>query len=215
MRKIRFENGEIYHIFNRGVDKRDIFIERDDTARMYESLDLFNTEVPIGEIRNLSKLEKAERHSCNELVDIFGYCLNPNHIHLLLRQKIDGGISRFMHRIGSGYTRYFNEKYDRSGSLFQGQFKAEHIGDGDHLTYVTTYVNRNDEVHGIDHSNPVTGGFRGWEEYACGAGGLCTSKRQVLSKYPSVKAFVRESDSLLGEIRKNKQLKKERKNLYW
>ncbi len=129
MRKVIFTNKEYYHIYNRGVDKRVIFENKYDYVRFIESMFEFNIDKSIGSLYkkrlknkndSISNLQK----NCEKLVEIIAYCLNHNHYHLLLKQVADGGISKFMHKIGTGYTNYFNEKKDRSGSLFQGSFKA-------------------------------------------------------------------------------------------
>lgn len=78
-----------------------------------------------------------------ELVDIICFCLMPNHYHFMLRQKIDGGITEFMRKIGTGYTNYFNLKYQRVGSLFQGKFKAILIEKQAHLLYLPHYMHLN------------------------------------------------------------------------
>ena len=83
------------------------------------------------------------------MVEIIAFCLNPNHYHLLLKQKRDKGVEKFMHRLGTSYTKYFNQKNDRSGALFQGRFKASHIKSNAMLLYMSVYVNCNSEIHGI------------------------------------------------------------------
>jgi putative transposase len=76
-------------------------------------------------------------------VDICAYVLMPNHFHLLLREKADGGISRFMQKLTTGYTMYFNKKNERSGALFQGRFKAKHANDDRYLSYLLAYIHLN------------------------------------------------------------------------
>lgn len=77
------------------------------------------------------------------LVDILAFCLMPNHYHLLLRQRLDGGITKFMHKVGTGYTNYFNQKNERVGSLFQGRFKAVLIEDEYHFARMPFYIHLN------------------------------------------------------------------------
>jgi REP element-mobilizing transposase RayT len=97
-------------------------------------------------IKEKLKNEKA-------LVSIISYCLLPNHFHLILKQEVEGGISKFMQKLGTSYARYFNEKYERSGSLFQGKFKATIIRSEYGLPTLTTYVNLNYKHHGINPEN--------------------------------------------------------------
>lgn len=147
-RKISFANGEVYHVFNRGVDKRIIFTDRYDMDRFFKSIIEFNVIDPIGSLYENSFLELGGETAklSGKLVNIVAYCLNFNHYHFILEQLVDGGISEFMKRLG-GYTWYFNNKYERSGSLFQGVFKSVHIDSNEYLLHVSAYVNLNDRVH--------------------------------------------------------------------
>ena len=153
MRKTALTNGEYYHIYNRGVDKRDVFMDEKDYVRFLTGMREFNCIEPIGSLYLVDKLRKKGlspfKRDLVPLVAIIAYCLNPNHYHFILKQNIDKGISSFMHRISSGYSTYFNEKYKRSGALFQGTFKATHINSNELLLYLSAYVNCNSEVHGI------------------------------------------------------------------
>ncbi len=147
--KIPLITGETYHIFNRGVDKRDVFLDKYDYIRFYQSLHLFNSVEAVGNF-NIAK-EKAQSLQPHEkLVEIQAYSLLPNHYHIILKQLTDGGIGEFLRRVGSGYTSYFNEKNKRSGTLFQGTFKRVHITNDAQLQYLFTYVNENQYVHGFD-----------------------------------------------------------------
>src|SRR3989338_5096258 len=127
MRKVPFVKGEFYHIFNRGVDKRNIFSDKHDLERFFQSMVEFNTQKPIGSIYENSFSKKDKNNSLgsltpkldrNMLVNLVCFCLNPNHYHFVLEQITDGGIEKFMQKLGTGYTNYFNEKYKRKVSLF-------------------------------------------------------------------------------------------------
>jgi putative transposase len=150
-RKISFTTGEVYHIYNRGIDKRTIFEETYDTLRFLDCLREFNNTETIGSLYEASFQKKIDKlgglASKLELVNIIAYCLNPNHFHLILEQVAEKGIEKFMHKVGTGYSMYFNNKYKRSGSLFQGKFKAKHVDNNDYLLYLSAYVNLNDRVH--------------------------------------------------------------------
>lgn len=156
MRKIQFNNDDYYHIYNRGVDKRNIFTEKGDLFRFLDSLNKFNTEDPQGGLYEIS-LREADAKSQNieikkygPLVEFVAYCVNPNHYHFILRQIVENGISKFMHRLSVGYTRYFNEKYERTGSLFSGTYKAKYVDSNDYMLDLSAYVNLNYLIHGIE-----------------------------------------------------------------
>jgi len=150
LRKTKLISGEIYHIYNRGVDKRDIFMDDEDHFRFIHDLYEFND---IQKIKNLlyflSKNKYSEvglhyiKKERDKFVEILAYCLMNNHFHLLVRQNKENGITEFMRKIGTGYTNYFNKKYERSGSLFQGKFKSVHIENDAHLLYLPIYIHLN------------------------------------------------------------------------
>ena len=118
-----FANGEYYHIYNRGVDKRSVFMDKFDFERFLQSIEEFNSENPIGSIYENSFIKDQTEGKKKKLVRIICYCLNPNHYHFILEQLVDRGIEKFMHKLGLGYTQYFNLKHHRSGALFQGPFR--------------------------------------------------------------------------------------------
>jgi len=149
MRRTPLKNEEYYHIYNRGVDKREIFIDSFDYLRFLKSLEEFNRPDSIGSIYEQSfKKKEPLRHPVSKLVKIVAYCLNPNHYHLILKQMSKDGIEKFMHKMGMGYAKYFNHKYKRSGVLYQGHFQSIHIDSNEYLLYLSAYVNKNKFIHG-------------------------------------------------------------------
>ncbi|MDD5147276.1 MAG: transposase [Candidatus Daviesbacteria bacterium] len=140
-----FTSGSFYHIYNRGVEKRKIFMDKWDYLRFLETLDFYRkSPVPMklsDYRRGIIKLKKIENQA--ELIQIFCYILMPNHFHLLIQQLIDGGISGFMRKIADSYTRYFNTKYERVGSLFQGVFKMKLVETDEYLLQLSKYIHRN------------------------------------------------------------------------
>ncbi len=155
MRKVKFKKGGIYHIYNRGVEKRTIFNSEADMWRFLQGMYLFNDKNISCSV--LYSIEKENKGRINfnllkefidknieerkPLVRIMADCLMPNHYHLLLEEIQDDGISNFMHRLGTGYVNYFNKKYNRVGSLFQGRFKAVAIKNDVQLTQILSYIN--------------------------------------------------------------------------
>ena len=155
MRKDPLITGFYYHIYNRGVDKRDVFVNENDLRRFILSVKEFNTVEPIGSIKDftLRKLSDVQRPKVSKpLVSIVCYCFNPNHFHFILKQEVDGGISEFFKRLLGGYTKYFNLIHKRSGSLFQGRFKSNLINDDAYFLKIRPYVNINYLIHDIPKS---------------------------------------------------------------
>jgi len=199
MRKVLLVNDEYYHVFGRGVDKRQIFMNAWDYARFLQSMEEFNTVEPIGSIfeNSFRKRESQLGDAVTKLVEFVCYCLNPNHYHFLVKQVADKGIEKFMHRLCLGYARYFNIKCQRSGSLFQGPFKAVHVDTNEYLIHVSAYVNLNNRVHrlgdGVSKSS--------WEEYLKRKRGFC-EKGIILSQFKTVaeyKDFAEEALKIMLE----------------
>jgi len=148
IRKVPFIAGEFYHCYNRGVDKRTIFADANDFQYFLDTLFFSNDADAFDRMRERKKSEQALIR--NRYVSIAAYCLNPNHFHLLLRSESDEGISKFMQRVSTSYTMYFNSRKGRTGSLFQGKFKATHIESDEQLRYVGAYVSLNNLAHNIN-----------------------------------------------------------------
>jgi len=168
-RKTPFINGEFYHVYNRGVDKRAIFSDKDDVIRFLQGMNEFNSAEPIGSIYQKTFINNklgSKASKSSKLVNFIAYCLNPNHYHFILEQVEEDGISKFMQRIGTGYAKYFNEKYDRNGTLFQGKFKAIHVDSNEYLLHLSAYVNLNDRVHQLgSKASKLVKSESSWAEY--------------------------------------------------
>lgn len=164
-RKEQFVNGEIYHIVIRVIDDNLLFKDIDDYYRGIFSIYEFNTKEPIvirvqrqvrAKIKKIIRetknfLEKTNRDRISvdvrdKLVEVLTFCFIPNHLHLLLRQIKDDGITKFMTKLGIGYGGYFNRKYGRKGYVFQNRFSAIHIKTEEQLKTVFVYI----------HTNPIS-----------------------------------------------------------
>lgn len=145
MRKLQFITNDIYHIYNRGVEKRHIFLDDNDYFRFIHDLYEFNDMAFAGKFSHgvLSGTRFPINKDRQLLVEILAFALMPNHFHLLLKQKTDKGISNFMHKLGVGYTNYFNEKNNRVGPLFQGAFKAVALSNDIHFKFLPHYIHLN------------------------------------------------------------------------
>lgn len=145
MRKIVFATDEFYHIYNRGTDKRDVFLHTRDYERFLYLLWACNDKNPVINTsfyyRGFASIDLKKKRE--QLVDIVCFCLMPNHYHLLLRQKTEGGISLFMQKLGTAYTMYFNTRCERTGVLFQGVFKAAHVDREEYFAHLTRYIHLN------------------------------------------------------------------------
>src|SRR3989338_1327319 len=131
---------DFYHVINRGVEKRTTFVEDGDYVRFIHDMYLFN------DTRNAPNFIVKERQSLRKrdvLVHIHAFCLMPNHYHLLLSPAKEGGLSLFMRKLNMGYAKYFNEKYERSGVLWQGTFRRQQVTRDAHFLNIPYYIHMN------------------------------------------------------------------------
>ncbi len=207
MRKHPFVTGEYYHIYNRGTDKRDIILDKSDLKRFFRSLVEFNNIEPVGSsyLKNLKKykLKDLSSPTTQKLVSIISYCINPNHFHLILSPITEGGIEKYMQRIG-GYTRYFNEKYKRSGVLFQGKFKSKIILEDRYLMQLSAYVNFNNLdknlnlISDLSQSSLLEYTSDEKQEEIC-------DKNIILNNFKNKKEYYKEAKSLWFDTLKRKE----------
>ena len=155
---------EIYHIYNRGVEKRRVFLDNTDRERFIQSLFLFNDQSPTfnNHLKKWPSFEVRLQIEKEKMVEIMAFVLMPNHFHLMLRGVVENGVTEFMRKLGTGYTNYFNTKYKRVGALFQGKFKAALVKEQRHFMYLPYYI----------HLNPLDLIDKKWREQR-----LSTNKR--------------------------------------
>lgn len=143
---------EFFHVVNRGIDNRMIVLDDKDRMRFVHSLFELNDQMladPNHRLRDFDPMRKRET-----LVAIHAWCLMPNHYHLLLSESIDGGISLFLKKLNMGYAKYFNQKYERSGALWQGKAKKLRIKKDENFHLMPKYI----------HMNPLDLSFPNWRK---------------------------------------------------
>jgi len=161
---------EFHHVINRGVDKRVTFQDDKDYLRFLQNLHIYNNiESAPHNVWSTSARMKARAEQ--KLVTIHAYCLMPNHYHLLLSPVCENGITKFMHKVGMGYAKYFNEKNTRTGVLWQGKYKCVDITKDAHFNFIPYYI----------HLNPLDLSHRQWRD------GTITNTQKVLSVLNSYK----------------------------
>lgn len=143
IRKTSFISEEYYHIYNRGNSKQKIFHDKEDYERFIGLLYACN-QVNSFKIDTLSKDQGLlDIVVDKKLVSIGAYTLMPNHFHILITQTEDEGVSKFMRKIMTSYVMYYNRKYERTGSLFEGRFKSGHANTDRYLKYLFSYIHLN------------------------------------------------------------------------
>jgi len=145
IRKVNFVKGEYYHIYNRGNSKQKIFHSKEDYLRFISLLYISNTSENFNlyDLNRISNFNVYELEMKNKIVGIGAYCLMPNHFHILITEKVEGGISKFMQKISTAYVMYYNQKYKRSGGLFEGKFKSVHLENDIQMKYLFSYIHLN------------------------------------------------------------------------
>lgn len=173
---------ELWHVLNRGVDGRNIFLEDRDYLRFIHDLYEFNDVIPADSNTGyrfkstdivspyISRLRSEE-----QLVSIHGWCLMKNHYHLLISELVENGLSLFLRKLNVGYAKSFNEKYNRIGTLFQGRTKKILIKNDAHFNYILHYI----------HLNPLDYlmGAEKWRERSHAGIRSATSALNFLERY--------------------------------
>ena len=136
---------DLLHVLNRGVESRNIFLDSSDYVRFVHNLYEFNDTAPAVEYgrRKGSDVGFRKPHIRKRIVDIHGWSLMKNHYHLLLSERVENGLSLFLRKINVGYANYFNERYERVGTFFQGRTKRVRIDRNAHFLYILHYIHLN------------------------------------------------------------------------
>jgi putative transposase len=197
-----FAVGELYHCYNRGVEKRIVFDDADDFSYFLKGLELYNSENSSQKMRNSSNTNDTDSAKV-KLVCIHAYCLNKNHFHLILEELAEGGISKFLQKLVTSYVMYFNKKNERTGSLFQGKFKSIHIDTDEYLQHLGVYVNLNNLVHGVKDEAIYRSSMN---EYVLPQKGLCETSLLCTSDPSKYEAYAHD---VLPTILSRKEAMKE------
>lgn len=182
-RRDPFAVGEWYHCFSRGVDKRIVFTTDRDYERFLESLYLSNDVESTGRdsFRHISHTDIFQLQRGKQIVSIAAYCLMPNHFHILVQQLEEGGITKFMRKVGTGYTMYFNIKNERVGNLFVKPFRSKLVNNDGYFMHIPQYI----------HLNPVEVFEAGWKKGIVRDVGVLESKMRAY-KFSSLHEYDRE-----------------------
>lgn len=181
-RRTPLANGEFYHVYNRGVARQPTFINKFDYEQAILALSYYrfrNLSIRLSRFKALSRQQRDEvfekLQNNNKHVEIISFVFMPNHFHFLLKQDAENGISIFLSKFTNSYTKYFNTKRNRVGSVFQGVFKSVHIESDEHLLHVSRYI----------HLNPVAS--------------ILVNKSELFS-YPwsSLPEYLKEKSSLVN-----------------
>lgn len=194
-RKLVFANDQIYHVFNRGVERRPTFTNKRELQRALDTLKYYQySKLPFKLSRFLLLEENKKQEVLFSLkdkqIEILAYCLMPNHFHFLLKQNQENGISNFVSNFTNSYTKFFNTRNERIGPLFQGRFKAVIVESDEQLIHLSRYI----------HLNPVTAflmkpenladySWSSFPEFINLSSENITNKNIILEFFPSVSKY--------------------------
>jgi len=190
-RKDIIATGEIYHVFNRGVEKRPIVTTQYDCQRWVDTIGYYRF---IGVPTQFSLKNLAATDGLDQQVSILSYCLMPNHFHLLIEQLVDGGITTFMQRAMLSYSRYYNLKHDRVGPLMQGPYRARRIVTPELLPHISRYHHLNPVVADMV-SKPELYNWSSMKEYLGTSSTTICDTQRILGQFESAdryQAFVHD-----------------------
>jgi len=148
-----YTEGGVYHVYNRGVNRGLIFNDEKDYVVFlsYLKAALSSNEKPDNSSSSLPGMVRVRRLNLSTEVDLYAYCLMPNHFHLLLRQQKIDSMPRLMQSVMTAYAMYFNRRYDRVGPLFQGRYKASPVDTESYLLHISRYIHLNSLDLDIPH----------------------------------------------------------------
>jgi REP element-mobilizing transposase RayT len=186
---------QFYHVYNRGINKMEIFLDEDD----YNYLEKLLAR-SLAKEKTHDRFSRAYSNFAND-VEIHTYCLMPNHFHFLLKQKNAGSIEKFMRSVSVAYSMYFNRKYKRKGTLFESRYKSVLIRGDMKFTHVSRYI----------HLNPI--GYRIWDHSSYSD--FVYEPREwvttnfIMSMFQSKKAYLDYVDDYEDVKRANDKFKRE------
>jgi len=202
-----FAPDHYYHVFNRGVGKMEIF--RDDSDyrlflyRLRENLFPASAMVPFVEQRE--PLLRRRNPLPENSFSLIAYCLMPNHFHLLIRQRTEITVSKLILKVATSYSKYFNKKYKRVGSLFQDAFKAVLVESDTQLLWLSAYIHNNPRTDGLV-KNAEDWKYGSYPDYVGTRQGTLCEKALVLKQFSDVLSYQSFVESSFEKIKQRKDL---------
>lgn len=206
--KVYVKDG-FYHLYNRGVEKRPIFLEeRDYKTFLYYLKNYLSPPCP-------NQKHPTRRSDLHEQIQLIAYCLMPNHFHFLVKQLTERAIIKFMRCLSNSYVRYFNEYHERTGPLFQGRYRAVLIETEPHLLHLTRYIHINPNDLGPNRSDLQEYSYSSYADYlgkrktrwvhpekilAFFKTAQRTSLKDILSYQSFIEDYLEDSKEVLGDL---------------
>lgn len=212
VRKDELVTGETYHVYNKSIAGYKIFVNDSDYQRVLLAIKNYQIKDPktktadLVKLKHKAKTKKLEICNSSKIVDIVAYCIMPTHMHLILKQNVDGGIENFMKQISHSYAKYFNLKYNRKGPLWEGRYKNILIGRDEYLIHLTRYLHLN-PASAFLVSKPEEWKYSSYNEYLGNQrDNICNFQKLMNIGVVEYKKFVQDNISYQRELSKIKQL---------
>lgn len=210
-RKYKFEIGEFYHVYNRGIEGRNIFNDPEDLSYFIQRVEEFNGTNVVGGIYRGSL--KKYQDKGGRLVNVVCYAFNPNHFHFLLSPLVENGVENFLHRLSTGHAMFFNNKHHRKGRLFQGVFKAVSVSSNSYLLHLSVYINLNDKIHQLrgkaSQLSKTSWGNYSEREGRWGSDILLGDTSIITGQFKNPQEYKEFAEEILPDIIERKKLLKE------
>lgn len=204
--------GEIYHVYNRGIDKRATFLNDSYYQRAYQTIKYYQYSTPPMRLSYFLRQPRSVKENIDfsewgdKLIQIMAYCFMPNHFHLLIRQEVDGGISKFIGNFVNSYTRYFNTRNKRVGGLFLENFKNVLVDNEEYLLHLSRYIHLNPYSSGVvkDYSSLLNYDWSSIKDYIGGSEDVISNKDMIMNYFSTKEKY---KDFVLDRADYQKQLK--------
>jgi len=188
-----------YHIINQGFKQQKIFIKQDDYFRAQQTINYYQyPKPPLRFFYFYQQSLKRQKQILNQLskdsltaVEIYSFCLMPNHFHLLAKQTQDNGILHLISNFSTSYSKYFNQKYKKQGPVFQGRFKAVKINSNEQLLHVSRYIHLNPYSSSIIKSfkNLINYPYSSFSQYLKHSSSNICNVQPILNQFSSPKHY--------------------------
>ena len=202
-RRDKFAVDNYYHVCNRGVERREIFLSERDFQRFIETLEHCLLDKRKPSKRNQKPINKV---SIESPVEVVAFCLMTNHFHLLLKQHLENGLVAYLQRLSNSYAKYFNTKYKREGPLFQGPFKSVRMESEEHLLHLSRYIHLNPVVAGLVE-DPKAYKWSSYNSYINSEERTFVKPQIVLGQFSSIGSYKKFTLDQIDYAKKLEELK--------
>ena len=200
MRSVPILEDSYYHVYNRGDKKQVLFLCKADYVRFLYLLLYFQSPVVISQTNravshflkhDFFKVQPADLKEIldTRTVEVLNFCKMPNHFHITIHNLTQNGISKYMHRVSNAYAKYFNTKYEKTGHVFQGAYKAKIIDTDEQLMYLSAYIHRNPSEISLWKHDSIKYPWSSYRDYDNNRWGKLLDPSMIMNTYRSFSEY--------------------------